>query len=195
MSFVTVGDLRQYLAQINRLTPADASANDALLQAILDRAQSIVDGALGFTYAGYTAAASRSILSYGGNYLELPPYRLGSITSVMMGGTTYTDYTITPRGNLYRAAGWATWGTWGPPSWWWVDVTAEWGYGDPPASIVEVVLELAVNLWRGKDRGMFTEVVGTESGGAVVVPLGGLNKNQREIVENVKNAISGSYGI
>jgi hypothetical protein len=146
--YPSLGDVRQYLNQINKLTPGDASANDSLLDAILARAQSIVDGALGFTYNGYTTAASKSIMSYGGNYLELPPYKLGSITSVKIGDTAITDYTVTNLGNLYRSSRWYDY-LWTDP-WGYVDVTAQWGYGDPPESINEVILEVPSQRGEGE---------------------------------------------
>jgi hypothetical protein len=192
MSYVSLGDLRQYLNQINKLTPGDASANDSLLDAILARAQSIVDGALGFTYNGYAPAASQSIMSYGGNYLELSPYKLGSITSVTIGDTAITDYTVTNLGNLYRSGRWYDY-LWTDP-WGYVGVTAQWGYGDPPESINQLILELAVNVWRSRDKGLFTEVIGSEGAGSLRY-IGGLNATQRMIIENVKKQIPGSYGI
>lgn len=190
--YPTVSDVRQYLNQINRNTPGDASTNDALLDAILARAQSIVDGALGFTYDGYATAASKSILSYGGYYLELPPYETGSITSVKIGDTTITDYVVTPEKNLYRTSGWYDY-YWTIP-WGYVDVTAKWGYGEPPESVNEVILQLAVNIWRLRDRGMFTDTVGADGAGSVRY-LGGLTNLQQQIIENVKSKIPGSYGI
>jgi hypothetical protein len=192
MSYVSLGDLRQYLNQINKLTPGDAPANDSLLDAILARAQSIVDGALGFTYNGYAPAASKPIMSYGGNYLELPPYKLGSITSVKIGDTAITDYTVTNLGNLYRSSRWYDY-LWTDP-WGYVAVTAQWGYGDPPESINEVILEVAVSTWRGRDKGMYTETIGADGAGALRF-TGGLTTLQRTIIENVKKQIPGSYGI
>ncbi len=45
-------------------------------------------------------------------------------------------------------------------------VTAQWGCGDPPPDVVEVVLELAAHIHQGKDAG-FSGIVGVDGGGAV----------------------------
>ena len=176
MAYATVTQMRDYLPQVKV-----SSEQETLLEAILARSTSMIDGALGFSFLGYDAVATlRTVLADGTNYLTLPPHESGSVTIVGYGGTTYTDYAqrvVHGRGTLYRAYGW--WRDY-------VDVTAKWGYGLPPASIVEVCLELAVNIWRSKDRGMFTDVIGVEGSGAVFIPSRMFTATQQDVVARVK---------
>ena len=53
---------------------------------------------------------------------------------------------------------------------------------------VEVVLELAVNIWRSRDKGGFSEVVGAEGGGAIRA-VAGLTKQQQATLENLRNEL------
>lgn len=187
-TYATRDDLRQYLQQVEQ-TPE----SDAVLQACLDRAQSIVDGALTFTFAGYSTASAKSVRSYGASVLALPPHQAGSVTSVVYGGAALdTDgYEETPGGYLAiiePVTGFFTWRGWAAPAEWPRGVyliTAAWGYGTPPDSIVQVTLELAVNIYRAKDKGMFTDTIGVDGSGGVQY-IGGMTNLQKQIVENVR---------
>jgi hypothetical protein len=57
-----------------------------------------------------------------------------------------------------------------------------------PDQVVEVVLELAVNIWRSRDKGGFSEMVGVEGGGAIRA-VSGLTKQQQATLENVRNEL------
>lgn len=195
-----------------------APTTDGLLQACLDRATGMIDEVLQpIRFTGYSAPEARLIPGFGGTALWLPPHESGSVSAVSLGGTAITDYTYVgadggPTAYLDRRSGWATtlpgrtWEWWlaqAPLGWphdrdAWVfgrtgisgaySVTARWGYGDPPASVEELCLELAVNIWRGRDRGMFTEVIGAE-GGAMLRYTGALNKSQQAILQGVKDRL------
>jgi hypothetical protein len=190
-AYATAATLRtHYLVQLNQGAPEAIVANDATLTIILTNATSIVETALGFAFAGYDAlATARRVRSYGGAYLTLPPHLAGSITAVAWGGSAVdgTTWAETPSGMLERVSSdvlltsWA--GCWGEGFY---SVTARWGYGDPPPSIVEVVCELAVNIWRSRDKGSFSEVIGTQGGGMIKV-VGALTGAQREVIEAVKS--------
>ena len=172
MAYATEAELRQYLDQVGE-------EDTALLEAILERATSIVDGALGFSFAEYGEASERTVWGGYSSYLVLPPHQAGSVTAVVLDGTTIDaeEYQV-QTGALYLLSGWR-WGRYR------YVVTAVWGYGPPPASIVQLTLELAVNIWRSKDKGLFTEVIGAQGGGAIRY-VGGLNTLQRQIIENVR---------
>jgi hypothetical protein len=186
----TVAQLREYLNQVPTGTSVDAQ-----LTAILTRAESIVTDALGFTFfasnvtwSTVTATAKR-VRSERSVYLKLPPYLVGSITSlVVMHGSTpgtaeISDYEETgSKFYLERPDGWGGHR---------YQVTAKWGYGPAPASIIELILELAVNIWRQKDQGLFqtaqgVDTVGNNVGGGYIRYVGGLNADQRRIVANVR---------
>ena len=63
--------------------------------------------------------------------------------------------------------------------------TAQWGYGAAPTAVVAVTCELAVNGWRGRDRGLFSDVVGVDGGGAVGYNRA-LTNRQRFVLEQVR---------
>jgi hypothetical protein len=184
MAYATVADLREMLPQV-----AASATTDTLLQTFLDRATDIVDLALGFSFAAYGAAATaKDIRAAGGQYLELPGYKAASITKVYevdaKGATSETteevlstEYDILDDGRLYLDEGWDVGG--------WYRITAIWGWGAAPASIIQVALEVAVNLWRGRDRGMFSDVIGVEGGGAIGYQRA-LTNQQRMIIEGVR---------
>jgi hypothetical protein len=168
VAYATYPQLLQYLPQVDA-----TGENTTLLNAILERATSIVDGYLGFSYGDYPATATaRTVHNYGMAEFALPPHEAGSVTAVAFNGAAVTDYqTVTDdRGSdVLLATSESGWAYAGYPLWTagrYV-VTAKWGYGPAPDRVVEVVLELAVNLWRAKDAGRFSDVVGVEGGGAV----------------------------
>lgn len=195
MSYASTDQLRGYLKQI----PADvapSTTNDDLLQAVLDRSTSMVNDALGFAGVGgafatwATAATTRDVRGEGGEWLYPPSYQPDSVDTVSevysKGLTSETTHAVTdwaeeeasqaPGGRLYRSGGW------GDRAWY--RIGAIWGYGPAPNSIVEVTLELAVNLWRAKDAGRFSNVVGVEGGGAVGYEKA-LTPQQQMVVLNV----------
>lgn len=182
MAYADATQLRQYLSQIGL-----SGDKEDLLVAVLTRATSIVDGALGFSFAGYDSVASvKEVLSDGTCYLGLPPVDASSITAIAYLGTPYADYTL----RKVRGRSWA-YRQWLWPKDVYVSVTAKWGYGSAPASIIEVCLELAVNIWRSKDRGMFSDVIGVDAtnnslGGGAVIAARMFTNTQKDIVERVR---------
>lgn len=190
--YITLDQLRAYLQQTKPGTEHDATLTD-----ICARATSIVNGALGFVYADYTAG-TRRVRAYSSDWLFLPPYEPGSVTSVLWG--TYTVPTSDYEEDSEQRAlvrtntgfGLLPLGSWGTATY---TVTANWGYGPPPESIVEVTLEVAVNIWRSKERGGFTELVGTEGGGATVRAIQGLNKQQQAMIEAEKARFRGPLAL
>lgn len=182
--YITAADMRQYLPQV----PVDA-ANTALLDAIAVRATATVNSALGFVFAGY-AVGSRVVRSYGTDYLHLPPHQIGSVTAVVVGSYTIpaSDYSEQPDGSLYRTTTSYTW-PWGAIRGWGnsvYTVTASYGYGPVPEDIQQVTLEVAVNIWRSKDKGGFSETVGVEGAGAIRV-VSGLTRQQQAVIDAVKD--------
>lgn len=193
MAYATVEQLRGYLTKV----PA-GEENDTLLGNVLDRATSIVDAVLGFSFDGYTSGTTRVVyVGYGTPYLVLPVHEAGSVTLVTTAaGNDLAGYwQELSDGTLYAAGASGALGYWWggsvgllPAAWGYsYTVTANWGYGDPPDSIVEVTLELAVNIWRGRTKGLFSDVVGVEGQGAVTVGYqGALTNQQKMIVQAVK---------
>jgi hypothetical protein len=190
MSYATVEQLREYLEQV----PA-GDDEDAALEACLARAHAIVNEVLGFTFADYGATATdKDMRGEGGEWLWPPAYEAASITGIARvsargedeeSETAVTGYVVDEDARPYgvwRGNGW-TRGAW-------YRVTAVWGYGAAPDSVVEVELEVAVNIWRSKDRGMFSDVIGVEGGGAVGYARA-LTNQQRMIIDQVRARVLG----
>ncbi|MBM3187095.1 MAG: hypothetical protein FJZ90_00045 [Chloroflexi bacterium] len=184
-TYATILHLRQYLTQVKA-----GAENDLLLQAILDRAHAIVNDTLGFEFAGYGATATtRDVQSLGGYILRPQAYEAGTLTAIasVWGRGTTSETTETVEDwlaeeqmrpyQVYRNAGWA-YGRW-------YRLTACWGYGAAPASVVEVELEAAINLWRGRDAAVWQAETGVEGAGAT--PLNrALSWPQRDVLNAVR---------
>ena len=187
MSYATVAQLRQYLPQVKADPdpPAPQPVSD-LLQSILDRANSIVNEALGFAFGDYGAASEQDIEAvHGGRWLEIPYHEAASVATVewVSGRGTASEVTDVvdgwleeSDGRLYRDAGWSRG---------WYRIEAKWGYGPAPASIVEVEIEVAVNIWRGRDASMWQSDIGAEGAGAVSYNRA-LTWAQRSIIDAVR---------
>jgi hypothetical protein len=199
-SYATVADLREYLKQVGTESDPKAPTTDDSLQRLLNRAAGICDDAavgLGFHWTAYADTASeRLVPGYHGEFLPLPPHEPGSVTQVTLLGTPLqaAEWTITPDGSLRRVytLGWwdprprEAW-TWGGAYW---GVTAKWGHGPVPDSLVEANLEIAVNIWRSKDAGRFTNVVGAADGGAVGYE-GAVPPSVKSVLQGLKQKVTG----
>lgn len=192
MSYATVAQLRAkpYLDQV-----ATGTTNDAALQAVLDRANAIVNEALGFSFAAYGAVATdKDVRGQGDQWLRPPAYQAASImgiTEVSGRGqsdeneTDVDDYLVDEDERpyrIYRNDGWARNA--------WYRVTAIWGYGAAPASVVEVEIEVASNIWRSAAVASFGTAVGVEGQGSVTVNRA-LTWAQRSILDGVRVAYLG----
>lgn len=192
MSYATIAQFRAkpYVEQVGTGVTVDAA-----IQAVLDRAHAIINEALGFSFAAYGETASdKDVRGDGGEWLWVPAYEGGSITGITAvsgraetgeSETAITDYVVDEDERPYRVwrgSGW-TRGTW-------YRVTANWGYGAAPASIVEVELEVATNIWRSAAGTSFGTSVGMEGGGAVAVNRA-LTWAQRSIIDGVRSSYLG----
>jgi hypothetical protein len=188
MSYATIAELRAYLPQV-----AVTAANDALLQDVLARANAIVNDALGFEFGAYGAAATlRDVLkSHTGYWFELPAHKAGTVTAVSLvsgRGTTsestevVTDWLEESDGRVYADGQWAGGN--------WYRVTAFWGYGPAPTTIVEVELEIAVIIWRGRDASSWQSDTGADGQGAVSFNRA-LTWAQRSIIDGVRMRVLG----
>lgn len=184
MSYATVAQLRGYLTQTTNIV-------DATLQEILDRAHEILDEALGIPFAGYGEAVAKDILAAGGVWLDLPAHQAGTVTAVQalayrgMAGESaqaITGYVEEEDGRLYCDAGWLEDV--------WYRVTAVWGYGPAPASVIEVELEVAVNIWQSRTSPIWAANAGAEGGGSVPVNRA-LAWAQRSILEGIRDKYLG----
>lgn len=191
-SYATTTQLRAqpYLTQV-----ATGAAPDAALQAVLDRANAIVNEYLGFSFAPYgVLATDRDVRGDGSEWLIPPAYKAGSVTRIVaVGGRgeageseeEINDYVVDEELRPYRI-----WRTRGWTRQTWFRVTAIWGYGEAPASVVEVELEIAVNIWRSAAASSFGTAVGVEGGGTVTVNRA-LTWAQRNILDGVRASYVG----
>lgn len=192
------GTLATDAALLTATNATIAPATDTLLQDCLDRATDMVRNALRslladptFDYTAYGAASTKIVRGYSGYNLALPAHQASSVTLVeYQSGTNPSSYTALTTneweqigdGRLYRPVGW--YGGDDPR----YRITAVWGYGPtPPLAIEQLTLELAVNIWRSRDKGGFSEVVGTEGG--TIRQVAGLNKQQAMALENVRDQL------
>lgn len=189
MAYATVAELKRYMPQVTD------SGEDPFLSTVLDRATDMVDDHLGFSFAAHGATATeRDVWSgNGGDYLLLPAYKAGSLASVYLvtdrGGdseddtTEVDDYTEDERWRLWRAAKW--------PRRAWYRCSAIWGPGTAPESIKEVTIEIAVNIWRGRDAGAFDRS-GAEGGGSIAYARA-LTWSQRSAIDRVRMQFWGAW--
>ncbi len=197
MAYVTVTQLKRTLKQLQ-----GTLEEDVFLQELLDAAESIVDGYLGFSYGAYGAASTQTVLAQGNSILALPPHQPGSITLITTysGGATVpsTLYVEDPNGNLYLQPGYPgaytlqygpRWGSyWGTERY---IVTAIWGYGPVPDSVKQVVLELAKQMYFERDDKGQGDIVGVSGDGGVAVGYkGALTHRQKMILDQQKAAFS-----
>jgi len=187
--YITVTELRRDLDKV-----AQTAANDLLLQEKIDAATSIIDGALDFAYAGYSAATTKVVYGSGTPTLTLPPHQQGTVTVITPeGGTAVVDTTWTEDadGSLYLDnayipypqpyASYKNYPGWG---FYRYTITANWGYGLAPASIKQVTRELAKNLWFGRDvRSDLNEIAAGVAGGGQTFYSSGLSSRQLAIIK------------
>lgn len=185
MSYATVEEMRAYLQQVK-----ESDANDAIMVATLERATGLVNDALGFEFAEYgDVATPRDVRGQGDEYLRPPAYEAGSIESIsLVSGRGESDESLDEVTGwiaeederpyrVYRGAGWRRGA--------WYRIEALWGYGPAPDAIIEVTIEVAVNIWRGRDAGNWQATVGADGQGAVSFNRA-LTWAQRSIIDGVR---------
>lgn len=204
MVYATVDQLLVYLSQLTQRTggqlpDAEIRAN---LADVLRRASSILDGALEpIRFAPWPAVAEvRRVRAWGGEYLALPPHQPGTVAEVRYpaigtGSINPAWYQETADGMLEIIAPTASypliWSrgydrpVWGAGQY---EVTAIWGWGPVPASVEEICLELAVNIWRSKDSGGFRETGGVDTA-AVIRYVAGLTSAQQGVIDALKDRL------
>lgn len=185
MSYATLDQLYGHLPQLV------GGSHDVLLSDMLARAHSIVNDVLGFEFGDYGDPEARDVECQAvGRWLELPVHEPQSVTDVLSVGGRGLATEVTRAvigwleerdGRLYLDGGWLRG---------WYRITAAWGYGPAPDSIVEVTLEVAANIWRGRDMMQWQNDVGMEGQGAVMYNRA-LNWAQRSIIEGVRTRVLG----
>ena len=175
------GGSQGYLKQVD-ITDANTLV---VVSDIVDRATDFVDKYLEFSFGAYGSASVKKVRAGWSNYLSLPPHQIGSVTTVVDPAGTTLEYWDELESGKLLAVDTDSGGEW---SWrdYLYSVTAVWGYGPVPDSVVEVTLELAVNIWRSKDSGLFTRVIGAADGAAAVGYEGELTPQQKMILDKIK---------
>lgn len=179
-NLVTKEDVKLYLDQITDTT------HDDLLDTICVRVEDIVKWKMGFIFDDYTDETTKIVHGSGTSWLVLPPHEAGSITSLVSEGSTseITGWVEDEDGHLFLTPSGA-WGRAGYPSRY--TVTANWGYGDWPEAVKEVAVEIAVNIFRERDKGAFSDVIGVEGNGAIAVGYAkALTGRQKMILDMIR---------
>lgn len=160
-------DIEEFAGPKGYMEQIDLSDENAgvIAAAILLRATAIVEDFLGFGFADYVNGVKNIRAGYGA-YLRIPAHEPDSVTLVAdMAGNDMDGYwQEISSGSVYAVSDDGYEGNWNAGMY---AVTADWGYGPAPAAAKEVVLELAVNIWRSRSAGHFTNIVGAVGGGAV----------------------------
>ena len=189
MSYATVAQLRSYLAQV-----ATGAAKDAELQSVLDRANAILDGALGFGFAAWGEVASaKDVRGSRDAYLRPPAYEADSLSAISVVYSRAESYESTSEVTgwvvdeemrpyrVYRGSGW-------PETWY--RVTAIWGYGPAPENAIEAEIGIARNIWRSRDAAHFSATVGVEGAGSVAVNRA-IGWAERNLIDDIRAAYLG----
>jgi len=186
MAYPTAAEFGGSQGYLNQLDIAEPDIL-AKVNNVLTRAQEIVDNYLRFTFAGFTDATDKNVRAQFGPYFVIPAHEFGSISAVTtIAGTAITDFEELQSGVLYAYdpdTGYEH--EWNGAMY---TITANWGYGDCPADVAEVVLELAVNIWRSAESGHFTNVIGASDGGNAVGYEAALTPRQKMALKNARRA-------
>lgn len=166
--------------------PQGATIEDEELEAFAEDATALVDAALGFSFdtGDYPEASDKVVYGWGQYLLNLPPHKLGSVASVTAPNgqpMAPTSYQETPQGQLVMQGG-TPWPQAQPYL-----ISARWGYGPPPADIVQVTVEVAKNLIHERDSSHVSDVVGiTGEGGTAIGYKGAFTKRQQMVIDKYK---------
>lgn len=191
-SWASADAFRRYQPKAASDETAEATIREALERAT-DIARGVLrnmTGDMQLEFAGYTTDTKR-VYGSGTQFLSLPAHDIGTVTTVVYtsSGASLAGYWEEQDDGSLLAVETAT----GAVSYWRpgtpYTITADWGYGEPPPAVEEVVVELAVNIWQSKSAGKFSRVVGVQGGGAVGYE-GALTPQQRMALENVARSLS-----
>jgi hypothetical protein len=169
--------------------------NDDLLIQCLTSATAIIDGALGFSFATYGAAAAKDVRCLGAtDTWDIPYHSIGTVATILeiySKGTTsestdaITDFDELEDGRLYYATGWARNQ--------WYRITAVWGYGAAPEAIVKITMQKAVDIWHGRDARGSADMVNVEGPSAAPVQRA-FTWEQYQVIQQVRREY-GEFGV
>jgi hypothetical protein len=188
------GTLARLRAEHLTQVPTGAT-NDALLIQALTSATALVDNALGFGFATYGAATAKDVRHAGvSDTWDIPAHEVASVTTVLeiysKGATSesteaITDFDELDDGRLYYATGWEHQQ--------WYRVTAKWGAGAAPEEIIKIAMQLAVDLWHGRDARGSADMQNIEGPGAATVQRA-FTWQQYQVLQQVRREY-GEFGI
>ena len=150
----------------------ETSLPTAELEALIEQASRMFDRACGvpdewFNPVAIPVATMKTIYGDGSNYLRLPPYIPGSLSTSLTLPEGYTapdfierdGYLLVHSSGVLSTSVGSYYGAWpyNFPVWqgWYVGVpitvSAIWGYYETPADVKMAVIEMVLNLWRESD--------------------------------------------
>ncbi|MDQ1301432.1 MAG: hypothetical protein QG637_1353 [Chloroflexota bacterium] len=188
------GTLARLRAEHLTQVPTGAT-NDSLLVQALTTATALIDSALGFSFATYGAAAAKDVRCLGATATwDIPYHSIASVTTVLeiySKGTSsestdaITDFDELDDGRLYYATGWQKNQ--------WYRITAAWGYGAAPEEIIKVAMQLAVDLWHGRDARGSADMQNVEGPGAAPVQRA-FTWQQYQVLQQIRREY-GNFGV
>lgn len=185
------------LYAVRRYLGIDGTANDALIQESINRAEAQIDAHTRRNFLGTagTVYASRYEEDRVRNNAFWLMEDLHTLTALTLG-----DGRVVPVGSVWlepregppyrilrlRSAYVYTWNTDQD-----MIISGTWGYGTVvPDDIVQATIRLAMQNYRAKDQGGATEVVGTDSVGVQTMPRG-LPRDVYDILEKYRSRSGG----
>jgi hypothetical protein len=167
MALATLQQFREYYPQ-----GSGSALSDSLIRDVLDRAEAILELEIGYPLDD-AAVETRTIYGSGSNFLTLPRHIADSVTEVTAPSGYLVPTYIKTAGGLAATTDGIYYRHLPGYSPAWIDgvpyaVTATWGTRATTADLTEACLELAVEIYRGRDSG-FSGTVGVDGAGALVV--------------------------
>lgn len=155
--YVEADDVRVIATQMS-----ETSISDYVLESLIVRASRMFDLVCGVEPGYFEARAAGDasplvIYGDGTNFLKLPPYVSGTLSTTITLPDGYTvptfvqknGYLILTTNGTLGVADWSAGGGWytGVA----VTVTAKWGFEATPEDVKQMIIEWVINLWRETD--------------------------------------------
>lgn len=182
--------LSQAVQDVKLYMPQLGSTHDALLGLIEGRARAAIDAyyklKMGPGWPGFVeewpTQSGKLVYGVETSTLQLPPHQVGSVTNVqnsVWNGSIWLITTNVTPATYYEdiETGALVWPgySWGRNPY---TVTAIWGYGPMPDAVYQVLLEVMINIWRGKDRAADAE-------GNPITFSARLTEDQKQVLSSV----------
>lgn len=157
MAYCTPAEVREVATQLTA-TAQPTPWTDDVLTKLIERASRLFDiecgVAEGFFEAATGSATERAIYGDGTNFLRLPPYVAGTLSTALGYPPSYSELEFVEHGGyLVRTVDGVL--NAGPYNGWYesvpIRVTAKWGFAATPAEVKHAVIKLVIHICRTVD--------------------------------------------